>query len=618
MAADTMQPTGGHSSIKAREPEQVREGLVITAAHMAGGHPMVFYHLDNLPHRQRVDGLLWKKIKDGKEGLQPSDLEAFKRWAEYAKGAAAEVLPPMQTPMETMEASKKAIEAIHHVELREDLPQDHRPALEALEGYPSRPQFIIDEEGRIDLFDPAGQLDSCKRAKELGLASPSHGDLAELINQHLRLEMVEAAPGAKPELMWWDGRLYRSEADKVIASCVQTIMGRKAKRELILETVAYLERMKHLCPRPVERGYKVAVQNGILDLETGELGPFRPDIVLTTSLPVTYDPQAEPYQICKFLDDVLDDEAGKDADGTKLDFCALMEYIGAILEPGQRWQKGAILVGQGANGKTVLLQVLTALLGAENVAAVSMEELGGGSRYAAADLVGKMANICADVSGKALTDTATLKKALGGDAIHAERKYGQPFSFTNQAKMLFSCNSIPESPDLSIGWTRRWMIFNFPRSFTGAEADPNLVSKLTTPNELSGLLNLALEGRKRLISQGYFTGHDDMERDRERYLMASDPATHYLARHTYSQVSEIEEDGIKTPIPYIEVSELYLDFVDWCKENHIAPRSQIIFSGKVQTVYQGSGISKVKKWIGDRKRDGRCVHVWYGLGLNRG
>lgn len=475
------------------------------------------------------------------------------------------------------------------------------------------PQFRIAQDGQINLFDPDGPLEAGRKAKELRHASPSAGALAELVVSQIRIEAVEMGPGSDAfQLMYWDGAIYRPGADKIIASCVQTIMGQRCKKELVNETVSYIERMKHLLVRPVERS-KVCVKNGILDLDTRELVPFRSDLVFTSMLPIVYDPDEDAFQIGKFLDDVLDPEAGTDPQGMKLDFHALMEYLGMALEPGYRCQKGAIFVGMGANGKSVLTQIITAFLGPENVGSVSMEELGGWNKYAAADLVGKKANICADISGKMIKDVSTLKKALGGDAIHAERKYGQPFSFNNEAKMFFSCNAIPESEDLSIAWTRRWLIFNFPRQFTGKDADPNIIRKLTTPRELSGLLNLALDGRDRWVQQRYFTGHDDVERDREIYLLRSDPSSAFLVRNTYTQFTEIEEAGQRSPIPEIPVTELYMSFVDWCTKERLTPPTQEKFSAKVQQVYPT--VSKTRKWTGDRKKDGRYVYVWYGLGL---
>lgn len=574
------------------------------------------------------DSSAYRRALEGDEDLLPEDAPIIKEASEDFRKKNRMMMGDWPDPATVkrkapnpLVAEGESINALlakrreepESVELPENPAEDVE--LDEPDEYAPVPQYRVDmASGRIDMFDPEGPYESCRRAKELQLAAPTAGDLAELITDNITIKAIQPGPGSDAfELMWWDGQLYRPGADKLIASCVQTIMGRKAKKELVNETIAYVERMRHLCTVPPERSNLVCVENGILNLDTGELSAPRPDLVFTSALPVRYDPSAGGHKIGKFLNEVLDPEPGKDEDGTLLDFSALMELLGTCLEPGYRWQKGGIFVGSGSNGKSVLLNLITAFLGPENVSSVSMEELGGGDKYAAADLVGKKANICADISGKDMRDTATLKKALGGDAIHAQRKYGHPFSFVNEAKMFFSCNAIPRSDDLSLGWTRRWLIFQFPRSFSKDEANPHLLAELTEPRELSGLLNLAIEGRRRLRKQGYFTGHDDMEKDRERYLKLSNPSTSFLAKRCYLQPTEILEDGIRSPIPEVEVSELYLAYVDWCKAERLVPESQNKFSRIVPSVFPG--VSKVKRRKGDWKTDATFVWTWIGLGL---
>jgi len=640
MDGDTTAPPEGQSSDTASDDFKILYPITVDPKE---GAPWIEF-LWRGQKRHAFDYICCKWCNDGKFGLTLTHHDDFMRAGIKCRkehGLApwpgahipAPTITPTKAPEQLHEGSKLLQSAIGRADtLAEHLPRtapkkehidsmlaveyDHElvPIQEIEEELHFTPQFILNEDGEVNLFDPDGPLAAGQKAKELRHASPNAGALADLIVSQIRIEAVELSPNSDSyQLMWYDGRIYRPGADKVIASCVQTIMGQRCKKELVNETVAYIERMKHLLVRPVERS-KICVLNGILDLDTRELVPFRGDMVFTSILPIVYDGNETPSHLWKFLDEVLDPEAGTDPEGKKLDYYAIMEFIGTMLEPGYRSQKGAILLGLGANGKSVLLSVLTAFLGPDNVAGVSMEDLAGRDKYAAADLMSKKANICADISDAAMRDTATLKKALGGDVIRAQRKYGQPFNFTNEAKMIFSCNSIPETDDLSIGWTRRWLIFNFPRQFTGKEADPNLVSKLTTPRELSGLLNEALDGRERWIKQGYFTGHDDVEKDRERYLMASDPSTSFLARECYLQLTEIREGGMTNSIPETDAETLYLRYVDWCKDKRLTPATQQKFGRKVQEVYPG--VSHPRKWLGDRKKDGRYVYVWYGLGLN--
>ena len=121
------------------------------------------------------------------------------------------------------------------------------------------------------------------------------------------------------------------------------------------------------------------------------------------------------------------------------------------------------------------------------------------------DLFGKLANVFADLDRRALKGTSYFKTIVSGDSIDAERKFKSTFSFTPYAKLIFSANEIPHSSDNTFAFYRRWCIIPFNNKFEGEKADVNLLHKLTTPEELSGLLNRALQGLIRLIDNNGFT-----------------------------------------------------------------------------------------------------------------
>ncbi len=71
--------------------------------------------------------------------------------------------------------------------------------------------------------------------------------------------------------------------------------------------------------------------------------------------------------------------------------------------------------------------------------------------------------------------------------------------------MVFSCNELPNLGGKTYSIQRRLILIPFKQTFSGKEADKELIDKLTTPTELSGLINRALIGYQRLIRQGDFT-----------------------------------------------------------------------------------------------------------------
>ena len=98
------------------------------------------------------------------------------------------------------------------------------------------------------------------------------------------------------------------------------------------------------------------------------------------------------------------------------------------------------------------------------------------------------------ISFTAGSETGNFKVMAAGDSVTGEHKFGQPFTFRNFAKMIFSGNLIPESEDKTDAFYRRWVIIHFDKRFADGKEDAELTQKLTTPEELSGLLNLALAG----------------------------------------------------------------------------------------------------------------------------
>ena len=93
----------------------------------------------------------------------------------------------------------------------------------------------------------------------------------------------------------------------------------------------------------------------------------------------------------------------------------------------------------------------------------------------------------------------------GGDPIPAEEKFKTPFWFINSAKLLFSANEIPKTPDESDAFFARPIIINFPNQYLGRKADPYLLRKLTTKAELSGLLKIVLRRLPRVLEKGIST-----------------------------------------------------------------------------------------------------------------
>ena len=289
---------------------------------------------------------------------------------------------------------------------------------------------------------------------------------------------------------------------------------------------------------------KIVVLNGVLNLETGQLEERNPDDYHLVQIPVTFNPEAKCLAIKKFFEDVFLDK----------DLNAVEELLGYCLRKDYAFGLVAVLVGEGANGKSTFLRLLTAFLGRLNVATESLFDLAH-DRFSKSNLYGKLANIPGDLQNAPIEDTGTLKNLTGGDFVKGERKYFQAFNFHNFAKLIFACNKAPEIPpqeDNDAIW-RRIVVFEFPNQFLKGDpgTDPFILEKITIPEQLSGLLNLALEGYRRLIKNGGLSNAKSLEFAREDYLKHSSITTYFIKKFLYYDIAA-------SPIPRSEVYDMYV------------------------------------------------------------
>jgi len=301
-------------------------------------------------------------------------------------------------------------------------------------------------------------------------------------------------------------------------------------------------------PRPPED--LIVVANGVLNVKTGQLEPFNPDYFVFNALPVGYDPNADCPKFKTFLGEVI-----PSPENIKV----LQEFVGYCLTRNCKFEKAMMLVGEGANGKSTFLYVLTKTLGKQNVSSIPLQIISN-NRFALAELYGKMANVYPDLPAVALKDTGLFKSLVTGEMISGEKKFKGRFDFVPYAKLLFSCNKMPQTPDDTDAFFRRWSITAFPVQFLpdNPKTDPNLKDKLTTPEELSGILNWALQGLKGLLEQGKFSTSETVEQTRERYTLLSNPAKAYAEKRLIASPGKVETK-----------EAVYNDFIQFCKGHNL-------------------------------------------------
>lgn len=290
--------------------------------------------------------------------------------------------------------------------------------------------------------------------------------------------------------------------------------------------------------------------NGELELLEARwcLVPHRRDHFRTTQIPVAYDPAATAPAFMAFLNQVFrDDPDGNDK------VRAVLELMGYTLMSHARHEKFVILIGPGANGKSVLLSVIEALCGVENVAGVQPSQFH--RTFQRAHLDQKLANIVTELRQGEIIADAELKAITSGEASTVEHKFRDPFVMHPFATCWFGANHMPHTRDFSDALFRRATILPFGRVFSPGEQDPMLKDKLKA--ELPGILRMALEAYRMALLVG-FTDASSSQAAKQEWRLEADQVAQF-----------VEERCVRAIHGKILIGTLYETYRSWALEQGI-------------------------------------------------
>jgi len=336
----------------------------------------------------------------------------------------------------------------------------------------------------------------------------------------------------------------------------------------------------------------ITFANGVLKVRQNELVPFSPKFLCRTRIPNKYQRNATCPKVDKFLSEVLAPEYHR----------LVEEFLGCALVGDVRHEKCLLMLGPGSNGKTVLLKVAQKMVGSENVANVPLQELADKQFYRA-EIAGKRLNIFADIDRISPKHLGTLKALISGDWIQADRKYKDPFSFSNSAVLIFSCNQLPEFQERTYAIQRRFVAIPFENIFKGTAADKTLFQKLIKPGELAGFINRALRGYRRWLRKGKFSIPEGSREILRRHFENGDSVAMFVKERTY----EISDSRVSKVDLYSEYRN-YCTGDDWTGGLGVKPVSRNQFNSSLRQLRPSVREGKMSS---NDRRD-----TWIGLSLH--
>ena len=290
------------------------------------------------------------------------------------------------------------------------------------------------------------------------------------------------------------------------------------------------------------------VKNGILNLESRILSPHNNKLYMNQLANVDYDAKAKCPLFDKFMKEIS-------CDDTEIENI-ILEILGCCLLSGNNEQLFFMFIGQGANGKGVLVDTVKAILGDYAVTvqpATIMESKYGSGATARPDLArlrGARAAFMSEGKKGDKLDEALVKQLTGGDVLAARPLYSDVIEFKPEFKIILSSNYLPLIRGTDRGIWRRIFPVPFDLNLDSEQFDTKLHQKLL--EEKSGILNRLLDGLSRVQSQG-FTKSDKVENLIQQYRQDSNNLEDFFCSSIHLS-SDLET-------PY---QDMYNHYTLWC------------------------------------------------------
>jgi len=198
--------------------------------------------------------------------------------------------------------------------------------------------------------------------------------------------------------------------------------------------------------------------NGILDLKSRQLLPHDSSELITKIVPTPYTPDASCPRFLAFLETIFQ------ADVDLIRF--VQKVFGASLLGENPTQQFFILHGDGANGKSVLVNTLLDTIGRDYAGQMSpsclVEQPGASNKQAdLASLRGLRFVAASETNDSNTLDEALLKQLTGGDLITARQLYRDPIQYKPDMTIFLSTNHLPYIKDQGNSVWRRLVVIPF-------------------------------------------------------------------------------------------------------------------------------------------------------------
>ncbi len=325
------------------------------------------------------------------------------------------------------------------------------------------------------------------------------------------------------------------------------------------------------------------VQNGTIDLKSGQLRTHSRNDMITKLAPVNYDQDASSALWDSFLLRIME--------GRQEMVNFLRRMVGYSLAGTIREQVFAVCWGGGSNGKGTFIGTIREALGEYATTTnpeTFMAKREGSIPNDLAALDGPRLVIASETKENKPLDEQAVKSITCGDreSMSARFMRGEWFEFKPQLTAWLLTNHKPTIKGTDQGIWRRIRLVPFLHDFEAdPEKDPDFGERLIA-TELEGVLAWAVRGCLEWQAGGLQEPEGVIEATKE-YRDEMDVIADFL-----------EEECMHGPAAEVDNSALYKAYKEWCKENGEYIRTHRWLTGQLKRRGYEQVQRKSKVWIG--------------------
>lgn len=245
----------------------------------------------------------------------------------------------------------------------------------------------------------------------------------------------------------------------------------------------------------------IALKNGqALNTTTCTVVPITPQMYFSQTTNIEYDPKAKAVRWKKFIKEIFPDPEVR---------TSIQTILGYLLLPGNPEQKLILFQGDGANGKSVLLNVLNHIFGdtavtlQSNIFASSAKSAGFTSNHNADLAVARTALLVStsETQDGDKMNEDVVKMMTGDEKLSARAPFAvKAVTYVPRFTPILATNNLPIVKGSNSAIWRRILVLDFTAHFPEGARDVYLTKKLIA--ESSGIFNWMLEGLKEYNTNG--------------------------------------------------------------------------------------------------------------------